>query len=292
MTRLARRLVEATPSGLRAPVRDAARQLGRATARWRPLPDFLVIGTKRGGTTTLFRALQDHPQVLPMFPSVQAIKSPHYFDHHFHRGEAWYRGHFPIRSDRARLTGESSPYYLFHPLAPRRVHDLVPDVRLIALLRDPVTRALSHYWDRVKNGIETLGFEEAIEAEEGRIGGERERLLAGETVDSPAHEHFSYLARGLYADQLASWFAFFPREQVLVLRSEDLYADPAAIHARTLDFLGLPPHRQAGGYGRLHGHADRPSMRSDTEQLLRAWFAPHNERLARLLGTDLWWPAA
>ena len=97
------------------------------------------------------------------------------------------------------------------------------------LLRNPVDRAFSHYWDRVKNGYEPAAtFEEAIDLEVTRLAGERRRLLADPTAESYNYEHFSYLARGRYAEQLTEWFAHYPREQILVQRSEDLYADPAA----------------------------------------------------------------
>src|SRR5689334_15880743 len=133
------------------PVRRAGaasvRRYAVATARWRVTPDFLVIGAKRGGTTTLFKALRGHPDVEPIFPALERMKSPHYFDLEYHRGEAWYRSHFATRRRLDRLaaergvrpvTGEASPYYLFHPHAAERIAADVPDVKLVLLLRDPV----------------------------------------------------------------------------------------------------------------------------------------------------------
>ncbi len=296
MPRIVDQIKAASPAGLRDGVRASARVAGRITSPWRPLPEFLVIGTKRGGTTTLFRALQDHPLVLPMFPAAQDLKSPHYFDLAHHRGEAWYRGHFPSRRARrptrsgTPITGESSPYYLFHPLAPVRVHTQMPHVRLVVLLRDPAQRAFSHYWDRVKHGDEPRSFDDALDREEARLVGEEDRLRLDPRATSPAYEHHSYLARGRYADQLERWFDWFPREQVLVLRSEDLYADPPGTYRRTLEFLGLPDHDRRGAYGKLHGHPDRPELSPAQGARLREHFAPHNRRLADLLGTDVWWP--
>lgn len=288
-------LKAATPTVVRAAARDSARWLGRLTSAWRPLPEFLVIGTKRGGTTTLFRALQDHPLVLPMFPAAQDLKSPHYFDLDFDRGEAWYRSHFATRrARRARregmpVTGEASPYYLFHPGGAARVRMTVPDARLVVLLRDPVDRAFSHHWDRVKEGFETLSFAEAIDREDERLASERERLERDPGAVSPEYEHHSYVARGRYAEQLEQWYQHFPREQLLVMRSEDLYRDPASVYARTLAFLGLTPHEYTRPYTKLHGHTDRPTMPADQAERLRSYFAPHNERLAELLGTEVWW---
>jgi hypothetical protein len=280
----------------RALARSGVRAWGSATSRWRPPPDFVVIGTKRGGTTTLFRALQDHPQVLPLYPKAQKnLKSPHYFDLNYGRGPRWYRSHFPTEQQRrshtgpARLVGEASPYYMFHPLGAARLAAELPDARLLVLLRNPVDRAFSHYWDRVKNGYEPAAtFEEAIDLEGTRLAGERGRLLSDPAAESYNYEHSSYLARGRYAEQLAEWFAHYPRAQILVQRSEDLYAHPAAVYARTLEFLGLPHHARTG-YSKLHGHADRPDVPPATRERLHDYFAAPNAALADLLETDPWW---
>lgn len=274
--------------------RVGVRSWGTATSSRRPLPDFLVIGTKRGGTTTMFRALQGHPQVLGLFPAGQGKKSPHYFDLEHQRGQRWYRSFFPTEAARTagggprRLVGEASPYYLFHPLAPARIAAELPDAKLVVLLRNPVDRAFSHHWDRVKNGVEDRSFAEAIELEPERLAGEREAMLADPTYQSEAYEHFSYLARGRYADQLEHLFSLVDRDRVLVLQSEPFYADPQAGYEQVLGFLGLPHHAPTA-FGKLHGHADRPSVDPATRARLDEHFAEPNAALARLLGTDPWW---
>ena len=283
----------AAPNGFRSAARNLVRRWGTVTADRRALPDFLVVGTKRGGTTTLFRALQSHPGVAPLFPSRQHTKSPHYFDLHYGRGEPWYRSHFPtVRSlrqnDGQRLTGEASPYYMFHPLAPGRIAADLPAVRLIVLLRNPVDRAASHHWDRLQHGVEQLPFELAVAMEPERLAGERERMVADTAYQSHAYEHFSYLSRGHYAEQVEDLFRRFGQDRVLVLRSEDLYADPQRVYDRTLEFLRLPHHRP-DTFGRHHAHEGRPAMPDALRCDLEAYFAPHNDRLARLLGTDVWW---
>jgi hypothetical protein len=289
--------VPATASPARRLARKGVRVWGQATSRQRALPDFLVIGAKRGGTTSMFRALQEHPDVARLFPSKGETKSPHYFDDYYDRGPAWYRGHFVTTrslhrgTPAARQTGEASPYYLFHPLSAQRVAADLPEVKCVVMLRDPIERAFSHHWDRVKNRIEHLPFEGAINAEAGRLDGERERLLADPSYRSAAYEHFSYLARGRYAEQLSPWFDAIGRDRVIVLRSEDFYADPQAGLDRTLDFLGLASYRHPE-FTRLHGHADKPAgVDPAVRTRLEAYFAPYNERLAELLGTDNWWPS-
>jgi hypothetical protein len=278
------------PPGVRRAANGALRGAAVATSRLRSLPDFVIVGAKRGGTTTLFRTLERHPEVASLVPAFARIKSPHYFDLNYARGDAWYRSHFALRPD--RLRGESNPYLLFHPLGPERVAAIVPDTKLIALLRDPVERAFSHYWDRVKNGVETLSFADAVAAEADRLAGQRERLEASADrgVVSEAHEHYSYLARGLYAEQLRRWLAHYPAERLLVLRSEDLYREPHATYDRVTAFLGLSQF-DPGVFEKHHGHADRPRIDPGLRRELAATFSRPNEELAELLGTPVWWDA-
>jgi hypothetical protein len=280
----------------------AFRAIGVATGRQRVLPDFLIIGTKRGGTTSLFKYIIQHPEVAPIFPSVQGIKDVRFFDSNFGKGTVWYRSHFPLRlhriyaervKKRRLLAGESTPYYLFHPHAARRAHLVVPDARIIVLLRNPVDRAYSHYKDEVKNGRETLSFEEAIEREPTRLRSAWDRILDDPTFNSFELEHHSYLAHGIYADQLSRWLDVFPADRVAIFRSEDLYADPGEVHRRVLTFLGLTPWEPAA-YER-YNFLPSADMNVRTRAELTRYFAAPNRRLHELVGIDLGWerePAA
>jgi hypothetical protein len=221
-----------------------------ATTSWRPPPDFLIVGTKRGGTTSLHAYLAEHPGVLPLFPAPNA-KGTYFFDEEFERGERWYRSHFPTARTRRRVarrtgdrvvTGESSPYYLFHPLAPERAKAMVPGAQIVVLLRDPVVRAYSHYRERMRHDTEPLSFVEALDAEEARLAGEEDRIRREPGYRSLAHRHQSYVAQGRYATPVARWLDAFG-DQVLVLRSEDLYADPQDVYDQVLRHLGLAPRR-------------------------------------------------
>src|SRR5919201_6138602 len=180
---LQERLKPHIPTSARTVAKRALRGFAVATSPLRRLPGFLILGTRRGGTTSLFNYLLEHPSVAPLFPSAQNIKGVHYFDKQHAKGRAWYRSHFPtvifsafwrVRGYRM-IAGEASPYYLFHPWAPQRAHELVPHAKLIVLLRNPVDRAYSHYRERVRNGVEDLTFEEAIEREPARLAGELDR---------------------------------------------------------------------------------------------------------------------
>ena len=262
------------------------------TGRLRVLPDYIIIGAQKCGTSSLYRYLNEHPAIAPA-----AGKEVHYFDWHYSRGTSWYRAHFPtvaarelfrVRTGRRLVTGEASPYYLFHPHAPGRIKTLLPAVKLIALLRDPVERALSAYHHQVRAGTETLPFAEAMDQEPARLAPEIERLSRDETYKSAAHRRFSYLARGLYADQLDAWFRVFPRDQLLVIRSEDFFEQPAATVAQVLQFVGLPPARSFGF--RRFNVGDYEGMDPAIKARLTEYFAPHNQRLYDLLGRDLGWP--
>jgi hypothetical protein len=264
---------------LRVVLRNAVWAYGSATAGSRPLPDFLILGAQKAGTTALYDYLTRSPAV-----SGPPWKEVSFFDRHWARGERWYRGNFP-RGARPPV-GEASPGYLFHPDAPRRVRELLPDAKLIAVLRDPVTRAYSHYRHEVALGREPLSFEDALAAEDERMAGELERMAADPAYFSYAWWNWTYRARGLYAEQLERWFAVFPREQLLVLTNDELGADTAGTVARVLEFVGAPPHGPAD-YPRVYDR-DYERMRPETRDDLAAFYAAPNRRLSELLGRALW----
>jgi hypothetical protein len=277
------------------------RHLRHATSRARILPSYLIIGAQRAGTTSLFDNLCRHPDVAAPTASKDEVfwaKELHFFDDRFWRGVDWYRAFFPLASSRsvARLrgadliTGEASPSYLFHPGVPARVAATLPGVRLIALLRDPVERAYSHYQLMHRKGIEKLSFEDALAAEEERLAGEEERILADPRYASHNYRNYSYVLRGLYADQLEHWFEHFPREQILVLRAEDFFARPAEIYADVLVFLGLRPWK-VHDFARRNRAAYQP-IDPALRARLTARFAEPNARLARLLNRDFAWGSA
>lgn len=287
----ARRFQHRIPAPVRRRVRAVQGRWGRATAPVRVLPDFLIIGGQRCGTTSLFKYLAEHPRV-----AVPPLgKGAHFFDTNFERGENWYRGHFPVRRLAReggpigrKLTGEGSPYYLFHPLAPQRVADLLPGVKLIAMLRNPVSRAYSHYWHEVARGFESMSFEEAVALEPERLAEAGARISTDHGYASFNHQHWSYLSRGLYADQLEAWYAHFPREQLMVISSEQFFAHPDEAYGEILDFLGLPLH-QLSQYEAFNPH-DYPPMREGLKRRLQHHFAGPNARLADLLDIDFGWP--
>lgn len=221
-----------------------AQHVARPTAAWRVEPDFLVVGAQRSGTTTLYRLLAAHPAV--RFPRL--TKSVHWFDVEAHRSEGWYRSSFPLRPavERAAVeagepirVGEAAPYYGFHPYGPDRIAQALPRVRLVMILRDPVTRAWSQFHHERARGFEPLAdFGAALEAEPARLEG-AEAVLAHRPGHHPAHQHLSYVARGRYDEQIRRLWSAVGRDRVLVLYTEDLERDPGPTLDRLHDFLGL-----------------------------------------------------
>ncbi|MFC4058767.1 sulfotransferase domain-containing protein [Planomonospora corallina] len=285
-----------SPRWMKDAVNAATRAYAVRTADRRHLPDFLIIGSKRGGTTSLWNYLVRHPLVMPMFPESREIKSPWYFYVNYARGDAWYRSHFATerRLDRLErrygvrpLTGEACPYYMYYPPVAERVRERMPDVKVVISLRDPVRRAYSHYWERVDAGTETLGFEEALAAEPERLRGEAERMAADPYYYSRAHDFFSYRDRGVYLPQVERWLRLFPRENILIIAAEDLYRDERGTVAEVVRFLGLPQWELP--VADRHNHLPAPPMNPGTAAALADFYRPHNEGLFQLLDRKFPW---
>ena len=290
-------LKNASPRWLKDASDVVTRTYACSTARTRPVPDFLILGTKRGGTTSLFNYLLMHPGVLGLFPQLRGRKSTDYFFKEGHRGERWYRSHFHTGSFRKLvgrrlgyhpISGEASPYYLWDPRVAPQVAQLCGGVKSIVLLRDPVERAWSHYQERVHNGVEPLGFEAALAAEDDRLDGELDRMLCDPSYYSTAHDFYAYKSRGIYLPQIRNWHASFPADQLLVLRSEDMYADVQGTYDSVCEFLGLPSYTlpSTGTFNAI----TQSKIPSAARQELADYFEPHNAQLAAYLQRPALWP--
>ena len=255
------------------------------------LPDFLVIGAGKGGTTFLYHLLGQHPLVEPA-----AAKEPHFFDNLYDEGIEWYRQNFPTprqKDGRTTITGEATPF-MFSPQVPGRVARVVPEARLIALLRNPVDRAYSSYQQMVRRGGTTRTFEEVIEEEKALLltspqldGYRREEYLAA--ADDEAISK-GLIDKGLYVDHLSRWSEHFDREQMLVLKSEDFFARPQEILRQVFAFLDLPEWEpDPSVFERKRNSRKYEKMDPDMRRRLEEYFEPHNKRLYEYLGRDLGW---
>lgn len=273
-------LAETTgPGSLGERIRRSAGWRARlATSRWRRLPDFIVIGGQRCGTTSLFHSLATHPELVPSFR-----KEVHYFDlHRNSKGLDWYRANFPLRPARGRLTYEATPNYLAYPGAATAMHEVMPDVKLVALLRNPIDRAHSSWRFVTFQGFESRSFEDAVTAES-----ESDPATYLQTGRPGRNMREAYLEKSRYAEHLERWLAVFGSDQLLIVKSEDLFESPAPTVARILDFVD--PSLSTDVPMR-HIHAAPPA---EIEPGMRRWladyFAPHNRRLEEMTGLEFDW---
>ncbi|MCU0268871.1 MAG: sulfotransferase [Acidimicrobiales bacterium] len=255
------------------------------TAPWRLPPRFFVLGAQRSGTTSLFAWLQRHPDV----PS-SLHKELHHFEQPRPPSTWYYRSRFPlaVRGRRRLVAGEATPEYLFLPWAPPRIAAAVPDARYLVVLREPLARACSHHALARRRGKEPLGLADSLRAEPGRL------RHAGWPTDDPIACDFEtvswrgYLERGRYAGQLERWYRLVGRERLLVLRFEDLVADPTRHASQIQEFLGLRVVLTGAEWPHEHASAPSEVLDADTAAWARAQFAPDDERLAEL--TAIRWP--
>ncbi len=265
----------------------------RLTASRHLLPDFVIIGAMKCGTSSLFGYLQQHPDVVH-----GPVKEVHYFDDHYDRGETWYRHQFPtVRQTRHRpcvdpsvppVCGEASPFYLFHNETPKRMSALIPQAKLIVLLRHPADRAYSHYQHQVRKEREDRSFEQAVDDELKHLADPESTPLHADREQAFAERHFQYVKRGFYAEQLERWFASFPRDQFLIMRAEDLFNDPESVYNRTLDFLGLAAFRP-DAFRVLNPGSYKSSLEPAMRERLCSVYQPHNDRLDALLDGAVTW---
>jgi len=265
---------------------------GERTAALRMTPSFMLAGAQRCGTTSLYRALMEHPAILP--PVYH--KGVNYFDVNYTRDWSWYQGHFPVRSTaglKTRRSGEqpmtfdASGYYMYHPHAAERIGRHLPDVKIIVMLRDPVERAYSAYRHEYARGFETESFERALELEDERVEPELEKMLADPTYYSASHRHHSYRRRGQYAEQLQRLIDALGREQLLIVDSHDFFTRPEEEYRRITDFLGLRPFAPR----RFERWNARPgsSISEQAAAFLSSAFKEHDARLETMAGRPLSW---
>ncbi|WP_370618056.1 sulfotransferase family protein [Mumia sp. Pv 4-285] len=272
--------------------RSASAVAGRMTSSVRMTPQFLVVGAQRCGTTSLYKTLVQHPDVMP----AGLHKGIHYFDTAYGKGWSWYRGHFPTtyaarrkerRTGTPPITGEASPYYMFHPLAPARIAQDLPEARVIVMLRDPVERAYSAYTHERARGFEPETFEKALALESQRLAGVELAFERDPLHHSLAHQHNAYVARGQYVDQLEALEKALGRDRMLVVDSDDLFADFAPQFREVTEFLGLNAWLPESFQQR--NARPRRGLEGELRERLEAHFEPYDRRLAQWWGRTPSW---
>jgi len=254
------------------------------------LPDYLIIGAAKCGTSSLYEYLIQHPNVKPA-----AGKEINFFDKNYSKGQKWYRTYFPRLVNKNKIksniiTGEATPRYIDHPQAPIRVKKLIPDVKLIILLRNPIDRAYSHWNMLIRNpAIETKPFEEAVKLEKKRIDGLYKKMENDENFYSPEYYQYAYLDRGLYLTRIKRWIKYFPRQQFLILDSEEFFNEPSRSYEKVLEFLKLPKIKLPKYDIFRKGAYKNSKMKNETRMKLIDFYKPHNNELNEFLGTNFVW---
>lgn len=259
------------------------------TSSFHTLPDFLIIGAAKCGTSSLYDYLMQHPNV-----GKSLTKQIHFFDRYFDRSVSWYKVCFPFLWQKFYMekiqhkkfsTGEATAHYMTHPLAAQRAHKVIPNVKIIVMLRNPADRAYSHYSMEKDHNNEKLSFEEAIEKEPERIKGEIEEMLNNQNNSGRNYPHKAYLKGGEYIEQILRWRKFFPKENFIFIKSEDFNKNPSLIYNEVLNFLKLPPY-ELEKYEKIRKRKYE-KMKPDTRKKLVEYFYPYNKKLCDFLNKEL-----
>jgi len=252
------------------------------TATSRVLPNFILIGTVRSGSTSLYYNICEHPSVLPA-----AYDEIGFFDSNFHLGLKWYQSMFPKKSTiekiknetKFAITGEDTPFYFWKEEVPKRIQNIIPKCKLITILRNPIDRAYSNYHLGKRSKRECLSFEDAIHQEMQRI----EKGVKREHFD----HNSSYLTKGLYSLQLKNWYDVFPKEKILVISTEELARNPFETMTKTYNFLELPKYKLMNPQQRKLEKYENMSVNTRNE--LINFFKPYNENLFKMINKKFDW---
>ena len=263
------------------------RNIYALTGPIRSLPDFIIIGTARSGSTSLYYNICQHPCVLSA-----AYDELGYFDSNFHLGLNWYRSLFPTlfskwivkQKKQFAITGEDTPFYIWNPLVAKRILKILPKIKLIVVLRNPVDRAYSNYHLGIRAGSENLSFEDAIQIELKKlneINAEFEHNVEKYTIPR------SYIAKGFYADQLKIWLELFSSEQLMIVSTEDLESNPQKTLDRIYNFLKIPKnHRLIKEKQKIAAY---PKMKNKTREFLIDLYKKNNAELFTMIGQKFDW---
>jgi hypothetical protein len=263
------------------------RNIYALTGPIRSLPDFIIIGTARSGSTSLYYNICQHPCVLSA-----AYDELGYFDSNFHLGLNWYRSLFPTlfskwivkQKKQFAITGEDTPFYIWNPLVAKRILKILPKIKLIVLLRNPVDRAYSNYHLGIRAGSENLSFEDAIQIELKKlneINDEFEHNVEKYTIPR------SYIAKGFYANQLKIWLELFNSEQLIIISTEDLESNPQGTLDKIYDFLKIPKNHKL--IPEKQKKASYPKMKNETRELLINLYKKNNAELFSMIGQKFDW---
>jgi hypothetical protein len=248
------------------------------TAGLRKPPNFLIIGTQKGGTTSIYNYLIQNPEIYK-----RKDKEVHFFDWYYEKGFSWYKAHFPYLWSK-KVAGEATPHYMFHPHAINRIKQAYSNIKLIVILRNPRDRAFSQYYHSVRQGFEDRGIEEAFTYEMNLI---QRNIDINKQKGSYFYEKRAYLTRGIYINQLQQIFKLFKRSRVLVLNFDDLILDPSSLMKKVFDFLSVRAFEI--NHDIVYNKGTKKTISAGLEEKVDEFYIPYNRKLFDLLGYSLDW---
>ncbi len=255
------------------------------TSFLRTLPNYLIIGAQKSGTSSLFTYLSMHPQVKNSIK-----KEIHYFDRNFDKPINWYKQYFPLKFliNETIKVGEATPNYLYHPYVPERIKKVLPNIKMIVLLRNPVERVISQYFQAIRKNNEKRPLMQALMEEE-----QEEKLilekLAKDQFYYPAEAHVLYMSRSRYAEQLKRYFKHFDKNQIFIASSKDLLIKPNETLAKIYAFLGIDTQFYLREINLFNVGTNKQEVPKEVINYLNDYFKPYNEELFDLLGYKIDW---
>lgn len=258
------------------------------SANKREFPSFICIGAMKAGTSSLAAWLFQHPNIQR---PIRTRKEINYFDIHYQKGLKWYQACFPTAKSlhEGKITGDISPGYLFHPNAAKRISEILPDAKIIVLLRNPVNRAISHYFHEIRHKNEDLDILKAFETEESRIAPELDYLQNHPDYSSPNLRRFSYKQRGHYSDQIQRFFQYFPKKNFLIIKSEDLFQNPEGNIKEVYKFLNVDFNYIPLDVIPRNVNKYPDEVPNEVITYLKNYFSQHNSNLDKLLNRKFNW---
>jgi hypothetical protein len=246
-------------------------------------PSFFILGVQKGGTSSLHKYLSESEDLF--FPQKKEL---HYFDAYFKNGMSWYLNNFKLaENSKLKYSGEATPYYIFHPYIAKRIHSSFPDSKFIILFRNPIDRAFSHYQMSVRRGLEKRTFEDAIKDESWCIFKQRVRMVFNKGFNLK-HAEKSYISRGLYYKQLKRWLGYFPKENFLFLKSENLFSNPQPEINKVCEFLKISKF-EIKDYELVNQGNYADQIKEETKNRLEKFFANDTKKLEKITNMKFKW---
>jgi hypothetical protein len=264
--------------------------LRQITSNLRVFPNFIILGASRSGTTSLYYNLNKHPNI-----HEGAKKASSFFDTYYDNGLDFYKSHFPIKVNSKQhenkkltfVTGEATTTYLLNPFVPERMFDSIPNVKLIAILRNPIDRSFSHFNYHLSRGESKFdSFEDAIEYEKNlmKLGNFQKNIFENKEMN---YRFCSYLSESLYIERLEPYLKKFSKEQIMIIKYEDYIEREQEVLQNIFSFLSVAPY-QVSNPSKLNA-VNYDNMNQSTRKYLHEFFKPYNEKLSQVFGSNFNW---